>query len=396
MTVKPSGHLLTPGASLLGSKFAMWLQIAVFAGLLVASSALWAGRDHVVAMLHELTVTADGDRAGREREERTALVIAADVDERENRLKLTAVGTVRARRSVMIYPEVAGDVTAFHTQAGQRISKGQKILELDARKAQLAVDVAETRLQDAKRLLERAETLENRNVGSLAKVDDAAMAVRRAELERDQAREILGDHTIVAPFDGVVGIGNIEVGDRVEPTTALVSLDERFELLVEFPLPEEFFSRVTSGQPISGQTPSFPNRTFTGHIERIDSRIDPVSRSVKVRAAFENGEDLLRPGMSFTITLDLPGKTYPSVPELALQWDQGENFVWRITEGKAEKVAVKLVTRDSGHILVDGDLNAGERIVVEGVQRLRSGTKVRLGNEPAPGKTAPARDGARS
>lgn len=378
-------------------KFARWLQIAVFAGLLVASSALWAGRDHVVAMLHELTVKSEDDRSRSKQDgERTALVIAAAVGARENRLELTAVGTARARRSVMIYPEVTGDVTAFYTRAGQSVSRGQKILQLDPRKAQLAVEVAETRLQDARRLLERAQTLENRNVGSLAKVDDAAMAVRRAQLERDQAREILDEHTIVAPFDGVVGIGNIELGDRVDTTTALVSLDDRFELLVEFPLPEEYFARVTTGQAISGQTPGFPNRTFTGHIERIDSRIDPVSRSVKVRAVFENSEDLLRPGMSFTINLDLPGKTFPSVPELALQWGQGESYVWRIADGKAEKVAVKLVRRDSGQILVDGDLKAGERVVVEGVQRLRPGTRVRFANEPAQGQSSPARNGARS
>lgn len=371
-------------------KFARWLQVAVFAALLVASSALWAGRDHVVAMLNELSVKSEDSKAAGKRDgARTALVIAADVGARENRLKLTAIGTARARRSIMIFPEVAGDVTEFHTRAGQRLAKGQQILRLDPRKAQLAVDVAETRLHDAKRMLKRAQTLENRNVGSLAKVDDAAMAVRRAELERDQAREILHDHTIVAPFDGVVGIGNIELGDRVEKTTAVIALDDRSEVLVEFPLPEEYFARVATGQSITGQTPSFTHRTFSGHIERIDSRIDPLSRSVKIRAVFENADDMLRPGMSFTISLDLPGKTYPTVPELALQWGQGESFVWRITQGKAEKVAVKLVQRDSGMILVDGELQAGERVVVEGVQRLRPGSKVRFGNVPEPGKTEP-------
>ena len=109
---------------------------------------------------------------------------------------------------------------------------------------------------------------------------------------------------------------------------------------------------------------------------RLNSRVDPESRSIRVRAAFPNADDTLRPGVSFFIHMALPGKEYPSVPQLALQWESGKSFIWRIVDQKAEKVIVRSINRLRTRILVDGKLSPGDLVVVEGVQRLRDGRKV--------------------
>ena len=135
-------------------------------------------------------------------------------------------------------------------------------------------------------------------------------------------------------------------------------------------------ARVTADTPVTAVTPAFPDREIAGTIRRIDSRVDPTSRTVRVRAAFDNADDTLRPGMSFFITVRLPGPMVPVVPELALQWRAGESYVWRIKDGAAEKVEVRSLRRRDQSILVDGDLSPGDLVVVEGVQRLRPGRAV--------------------
>jgi RND family efflux transporter MFP subunit len=129
---------------------------------------------------------------------------------------------------------------------------------------------------------------------------------------------------------------------------------------------------------VIARAPTFPNRSFNGVVDRIDSRIDPTSRAVKVRAKLPNEEDLLRPGMSFAVELSIKGEPYPTVPELALQWAKGESYVWTVKEGLAKRVTVRTVRRLNSTILVDGDLHEGDSVVIEGVQRLRPGRAVRF------------------
>jgi RND family efflux transporter MFP subunit len=216
-------------------------------------------------------------------------------------------------------------------------------------------------------------------------VDDARNLVNRAELELQQAEEALSNHEMKAPFDGVVGISKVELGDRVSPSTPIVTLDDRSQLIVEFEVPEQFLSQLAIGQKIVAQTPSFKGREFEGVIEDIDSRIDPTSRTMMVRANIPNKGDLLRPGLSFVVDLTIPGKLYPAVHQLALQWRKGKSYVWRVRDERVEKVIVRSVKRRHSTILIEGDISKGDLVVVEGVQRLRPGRRVRFSMpDPAP------------
>ena len=215
--------------------------------------------------------------------------------------------------------------------------------------------------------------------------DQALAEMRATEIELAQAREALADRVVRAPFAGVVGMAAVETGDRVSADTALTTLDDRRSLLVDFQLPELYLARVQAAQAVRATTPAWPDRVFEGRVSEIDSRIDPVTRTARVRATLPNTDDRLRPGMSFQLRVVLAGQTRVSVPELALQFDRDGPYVWAVREGNAQRVAARPLRRTGGRVLIDAELRAGEQVVVEGVQRLREGRPVRvIGNGAAP------------
>lgn len=355
-----------------------WRQLLVFGVLLVAASALWVGRDQVSAFVSGI---ASGDGAGSARKSAASQgvpVVVAKAGEMTNDIVIAAIGTGRAQRSVMLFPEVSGEIERLFVSAGQRVNKGQSLVHLDAREAQLAMHVARTRLVEAERLHARAKQLREKNISSQANVDDARNVVDRAKLELEQAAEALANREIRAPFNGVVGIPKVESGDRVSPTTDMMTLDDRSQLTVEFEIAEQFISRLDPGQLVTAKTPSFPRQSFKGRIEYIDTRIDPTSRTVTVRAKIPNEQDKLRPGMSFVVDLVIPGPLYPTVHELALQWRKGVSYVWRVRDSKAERVEVRSVKRLNSTILIEGDIASGDLVVIEGVHRLRDGRPVKF------------------
>ena len=356
----------------------LWLQFVLLALILVAGGVLWYARAEVTTTIAKWTGTETRQTTGkaRRRADRPVPVIVASVGEARNDELITAVGTARARRSVMLHAKSDGVIVSFPQRAGARVKAGQTIFELDSKQAVLSVQIAEKRLEEARRLLDRAELLKRNRVNSSANVDDALVVAERAELELNQAQEALKDLKIVAPFDGVLGLPKAEAGDRVTASTPIASFDMRAELLVEFEVPERFSARLAPGDGIAAVTPSHERTKFAGKIQYIDSRIDPVSRTVTVRAIIPNAQDVLRPGMSFVVELVLPGTTFASVPELSLQWRKGESFIWTVQDGTAQKVLVTTIKRLNALVLVEGDVKPGDQVIVEGVQRLRQGRKV--------------------
>ncbi len=357
------------------SRRLQFIAIFALAGMAVVLWMAWDRFGNAAADISQTAAEPAGKKAkGGKR--RGVPVIVARVQEARNDETVAAVGTARAKRSVMIHAKTDGVITAFNPKAGDRIAKGDLIFEIDRTKAELAVQIARKKLEEASRLFDRSEQLRRRRVNSGARVEDARTSLERAALELRQAEELLSDLRIRAPFNGTVGIAKVEVGDRVTTTTPIISLDAREELLVEFEVAEKFAARISTGGPITAMTPSHEGKRFSGRIQHIDSRVDPTSRTVMVRAVIPNENDKLRPGMSFAVELALPGTTHAAVPELSLQWRKGESYVWIVKERKVRKVLVHTVKRLNSIILVAGKLAPGDLVVVEGVQRLRPGRKV--------------------
>ena len=209
----------------------------------------------------------------------------------------------------------------------------------------------------------------------------AKLALQNAELD-------LKRRDIVAPIAGIAGIITVNVGDYVTSTTTIATIDDRSELLVDFWVPERFTALIEVGQPLQATAVARPGDVFEGTVAAVDNRIDEASRTLRVRARIPNEKDDLRAGMAFTVGMTFAGERHPAVDPLAIQWDSKGAYVWRIKDGKAEKVEVRLVQRNPDAVLVQAALEEGDRVVTEGVQRVREGRGVRIDGE------APAADAA--
>jgi membrane fusion protein (multidrug efflux system) len=291
-------------------------------------------------------------------------------------VRLEAVGTSRAAKSVTLHPAAAGEVTAVRFTAGQRVAAGDVLLELDARDQRLAVQLARLRLREAERQLRRYSLSQQSGALTESDLDAARTAVEAARIEARRAEVALADRTLEAPFAGIVGFTEIDPGARVTPETAVASLDDRSVLLVRFEVPEALSGRLAVGEPVQLAPWTGPDDRQQGRVVDIGSRIDADSRTFTVRAELPNAADRLRPGMSFRVALALDGPPRPVVPEVAVQWGGDGAFVWRIDDGRAVRVPVTIVQRREGQVLVDADLPPGAPVVREGVQRLREGSAV--------------------
>lgn len=310
-----------------------------------------------------------------------APVIVAAIRAARDDVVVDAVGSALASHAVIVYPAVAGEIERVTFSAGQRVKEGELLVQLVDRAERIAADQAEARVAAAARLLKRYEETRGSGAISDSVLDEARLALRSAELELAQAREALRDRTVRAPFSGVVGIVRVDPGNRVTTTTALTTLDRRDPLSVAFQVPEPFLGRLQHGQEVALETVAFPGRSFTGTLTRIDSRVDPVTRTLTVRADVPNPDDLLRPGMSFSVRLALPGEPVLRVPELAVQWGREGSHVWVVRDGLGHKVPVRVVRRLDAVVLVDGELRAGEPVVLEGFHRLRPQRPVQIVQE---------------
>ena len=305
------------------------------------------------------------------------LVVVEPVALSTDRRIVRAIGTGRAQQSVDLYPSVSGEVVEVGFEAEQRVKRGQALLRLDDEDQKLAVRLAQVTVDEAARQVKRLAKLAPSGTVARARLDTAKAELESAGLRLSQARADLRDRTVYAPFDGVIGLTEIDRGDRITPDTLIATLDDRSALYVEFNISEDAAARVRPGDLVRMTAWTLPDRAFTGIVSAMGSRIDPVTRSLKIRAQLANPEDTVRPGTSFAVNVEITGSQYPAVREVAVLWSRDGAYVWRVTDGKVDKVFVKVVRRDGGRVLVDGDLQDGDVIVVEGVQGLRPGRPVK-------------------
>jgi len=304
----------------------------------------------------------------------TAPVLLTDLNER-----LTSVGTARALKSVVIYAENSGRVIAVNIKADSLVAEAQTLLQLDDRDERLAVELATVQLADAERLVRRYMTVNTQDMNiPESQLDDARAAVDSTRIALAQSQVALDRRQIRAPFQGNVGITEVDVGDRIDTSTMVTTIDDRSVLLVSFSVPEVYVERVTQGTPVSVRLWDAADIAVQGEVTAVDSRIDINSRSFIARAAIDNTEDQFRPGMAFEISVDASRGQYLSVPDVAVQWGADGAYVWIVDEGRAVRREIRLVKRFAGSILVEGDLTEGERVVIEGVQAVRAGAALKV------------------
>lgn len=321
----------------------------------------------------------DSDRAGAGKKARP--VVTEPVAFAAEQARIEAVGTARARHSIVLEPAVTGQVNEINFQTGDYVEEGQVLLRLDDRDERLAVQVAEVELANAKRALDRYQRSARSGGITESMLDEAASVVEQAELALQRARVNLEYHTIRAPFSGHIGMTELDAGAWVDPDTAIATLDDRSSLLVRFHLPEMLFGKLPLGERVQLKSWGDQVPAVEGEIVEVGTRIDEARRSFPLRARVENENDQLRPGMSFRIQLTLPGNRYPLIPELSVQWGGEGAYIWTVEDGKAKRVMVNVVQRQDAGVLVDAELAEGMPIVTEGVHLVRAGMAVRVVND---------------
>ena len=297
-----------------------------------------------------------------------------------------AVGSLRSRQGVVLRPEVSGRVTQLNFRDGDRVRKGQLMVQLDDQLPLAQVQQSRAELSIAMANHTRNKDLVAQNFISQRSVEESA-----ANLEVAQAKLVLSQATaarlkIVAPFDGIAGIRTVSVGDYLKDGADIVNIEDLDAVFVDFRLPERFQSKVDKGQTAAVSLDALPGRTFVAIIQAVDPLIDASGRSVGVRGCIDNRQLQLRPGMFARVTAVFGERANARViPEEAIVPQGGKSYVIRLKPGTTaqarltQRVEVKLGIRRPGRVEILEGLDAGDTVVTAGQQRIQGdGTEVRV------------------
>lgn len=305
-----------------------------------------------------------------------------------------AVGTTLARQSIEIVPLSDGRIEQISFQPGQQVNAGDILVRLDSDIERADLKEAEAALAKARQELDRITVLRQKNVATKASVDELASNMVAAEAAEARARRKLADRTIRAPFSGQTGISRYDKGARVTDTTVLTTLDDLSNVEIEFSVAEYLFAKTRLGQTVEASAAAYPDREFTGVVTQIDSRVDPVSRSFKVRAEVPNPDGALPRGMFMYLRMTLAANEVLVIPEEAIVAETGSAFVFVVEDNKVERRSISVGRREFGIAEITDGLSPGTVVVTRGTGKLRNGATVKVASPGAgqTGKTSQAPD----
>lgn len=300
--------------------------------------------------------------------------------------EIAAVGTLKSVDSVVLRPETAGRVAAIRFADGERVKKGELLIELDAATQAAELQQARANLGLAQTNLKRSEELFERKFVAQRSLDEAEAQLKVQEAAVALAEARLGKMRLRAPFDGIVGLRSVSVGDFVKDGQEMVNFEGVRTLKVDFRLPESNLPRLARGQRVEVVSDALPNRSFTATVDAIDPLVDTGGRSLALRAVLANADGALRPGMFVRVRLLFGSRERVlMVPEQALVTAAQGQAVFVVVDGKVKQVPVKLGIRRAGSVEVAEGLRDGDTVVTAGQLKLRDGAAVRpVGESGAP------------
>jgi RND family efflux transporter MFP subunit len=308
-------------------------------------------------------------------------VVTAPVELDRSGDTVIAVGSAKALRSVTLYPQVTGVVTRVMFAPGQMVEADAPLLALDDEEEQIAADRARIEYAQARAAFERSEALAKSKTISSVALADAEMAAQLAENGVRTAEIAAERRTLRAPFAGIVGLTDVSTGDLVTNTTAITTLEDLSTVRVYFEVPERWAGRIKEGQALTATAQALPGSQFSGKITGIDNHVDATTRTLRLQADLANFGGLLKTGMAIMVSMEFDSNEELSVPSLAVQWDRRGSFVWKVADGVARRAEVAIIRRQSGIVVVKGEIAAGDKVAVEGLMRLREGAKINEVNE---------------
>lgn len=303
--------------------------------------------------------------------EATQAVVATSVR------KLKAVGTLASNQKVMVRPEIAGRLTKIAFEDGAAIEAGTLLVELDPSVLMAELASAKAALTLARQEYKRAEQLLKRGTGTRQKKDQAIAELRAAEAGIALAQAQFDKTKILAPFEGTLGIRQVDVGAYLAAGADVVNLEQIDPIKITFEVPERFIGELHVGALVQLRTDAYGGEIFPASITAVDPFINPRTRAAKVQARAANPDGRLKPGQFVSVTLRVnERKGAVFVPEQALVPNADEPSVFRIEEGVARQVIVRTGIRIARHIEILAGLRGGETVVTAGQLRLADGVPV--------------------
>ncbi|BFM05997.1 efflux RND transporter periplasmic adaptor subunit [Halioxenophilus aromaticivorans] len=310
------------------------------------------------------------------------VVETATVEERFVVDEIDAIGTLQANESVVISAAVTEPVASVNFVDGQQVKKGDVLVTLTSDEQAAELAESEANLADAKRQLKRIKSI-GKNLASKSDIDAAQAKVDATKGQLSAIKARLADRLVTAPFDGVLGFRQVSVGALVTPGTEITTLDDISIVKLDFTVPEVFLGKVHTQSLVSGTSPAWAGQIFEGRVASIDSRVDPSTRAIQVRAEIANADHKLLPGMLINVTLF--SDQYPAlvVAESAVIQSGSRASLYVVKDDNSVELRnVTIAKRMPGQVVLSEGVERGDTIVVDGTLNLSPGMKVRvLGEE---------------
>lgn len=306
----------------------------------------------------------------------TITVVTAVARREPMGIAIEAVGTTRANESVEVTSKASNTVVAIRFNESEDIERGAVLVQMDDAGAQADLAVAQAALVRSRSQYDRSKDLASRQALSASDLEQVE-ATMKADAARVTAAQVRVEDTVIrASFSGRTGFRQVSVGSLVNPGTVITTLDDIRVMKLDFTVPETYLFVLRRGLPVTGSATGLPGRKFEGQVTNIESRVDPITRSIIVRAELPNPDRVLRQGMFMTVSLQ--GDVAPTllVPEEAIVPERGRTYVFVVANGVAQRREVRTGKRRPGDVEIVEGIAENERVVVEGTQNIRDGTNV--------------------
>ncbi len=303
-------------------------------------------------------------------------VIVTEVTQSSFADEVEALGTLKANESVTIASSITELVTTISFTDNQRVSKGDVLVKMDAAEELAELAEQQSIFDEAQRQVERLTPLVEKGAASASILDENKRDLAAATARLNAVQSRIDQRIIKAPFDGVLGLRNVSVGALAQPGSMITTIDDDSVMKLDFSVPEIFLESLKQGVEINATTEAYPKKNFKGTIDSIDSRIDPITRSIQARAIIDNPNGELKPGLLMQVVLQKNPREAILIPEEALVQSGQESYVFVVKNSKVEKRKIELGMRQFGSVEALSGLEVGEQIITHGILRVRDGAMV--------------------
>lgn len=295
---------------------------------------------------------------------------------------IEALGTTRSNEMVIVTADTAEKVTGIYFEEGKEVKKGDLLITLAKGEENAALKSAQASYSEAQSSYNRAKGLQSTKAISTAAMQERLSTLNQSRAAIAGVTARLDELAITAPFDGVVGLREVSIGTLVQPSDQITTIDDISVIKVDFDVPSLFLPTLAKGLKIIGKVDAFGEREFVGEVQTVNTQVDPLTRTVKVRAIISNEDRVLKPGLLMTINLIKNERQALVIPEEALIKRADKNFVFVVQNKEGKDIAVeteiKIGARRSGEIEILSGLNEGDQVINHGTVKVKDGAEIAI------------------